>query len=79
MPRTSRLLRERRESAVTPLKVIEMVGERELIGLTRYWRSIRVTGVSDEDEDWMLGESMDGERKGGFPRVSGFVVKKLRW
>ncbi|BEI80594.1 hypothetical protein CcaverHIS002_0111230 [Cutaneotrichosporon cavernicola] len=30
--------------------------------------TIRVTGPSDDDEDWLVGESMDGERKGGFPR-----------
>jgi hypothetical protein len=30
---------------------------------------IRVTGVSDDDEDWLLGESLDGSRVGGFPRV----------
>jgi hypothetical protein len=35
---------------------------------TAYSR-IRVTGPSEDDEDWLVGESMDGERKGGFPKV----------
>ena len=30
---------------------------------------IRVTGQSDDDEDWLLGESLDGSRSGGFPKV----------
>ena len=30
-----------------------------------------MTGVSDDDEDWLLGESLDGSRVGGFPRVRG--------
>lgn len=29
-----------------------------------------MTGQSEDDEDWLLGESMDGSRSGGFPRVS---------
>lgn len=31
---------------------------------------IRVTGPSDDDEDWLVGETIDGSRKGGFPKVS---------
>jgi hypothetical protein len=31
---------------------------------------IRVIGPSPDDEDWLLGESIDGSRSGGFPRVS---------
>lgn len=30
--------------------------------------SIRVTGPHD-DEDWLVGESVDGSRAGGFPKV----------
>lgn len=30
--------------------------------------SIRVTGPHD-DEDWLIGESVDGSRTGGFPKV----------
>lgn len=28
-----------------------------------------MTGQSEEDEDWLLGESEDGSRSGGFPKV----------
>lgn len=31
--------------------------------------SIRVVGPSPDDEDWLLGESLDGSRAGGFPKV----------
>ncbi|GHJ86164.1 hypothetical protein NliqN6_2566 [Naganishia liquefaciens] len=34
--------------------------------------TIRVTGPSTDDEDWLVGESVDGTRKGGFPKD--FVV-----
>ncbi|KAI9634950.1 uncharacterized protein MKK02DRAFT_37826 [Dioszegia hungarica] len=30
--------------------------------------TIRVTGPSDDDEDWLLGETMDGSKSGGFPK-----------
>lgn len=30
---------------------------------------IRVTGPHDDDEDWVVGESLDGSRSGGFPKV----------
>nr|XP_018262261.1 uncharacterized protein I303_05277 [Kwoniella dejecticola CBS 10117]OBR84419.1 hypothetical protein I303_05277 [Kwoniella dejecticola CBS 10117] len=29
---------------------------------------IRVTGPSDDDEDWLVGENMDGSKSGGFPK-----------
>ncbi|KAJ9100021.1 hypothetical protein QFC19_005839 [Naganishia cerealis] len=35
--------------------------------------TIRVTGPSPDDEDWLVGESIDGSRSGGFPRD--FVVR----
>ncbi|KAJ9107396.1 hypothetical protein QFC21_000846 [Naganishia friedmannii] len=35
--------------------------------------TIRVTGPSPDDEDWLIGESIDGSRSGGFPHD--FVVK----
>lgn len=31
--------------------------------------SVRVTGPSPDDEEWLVGESLDGSRSGGFPRV----------
>lgn len=31
--------------------------------------SIRVTGPSDDDEDWLVGETLDGFKSGGFPKV----------
>lgn len=30
---------------------------------------IRVTGQSPEDEDWLVGETLDGSHAGGFPKV----------
>ncbi|WVF68909.1 hypothetical protein IAT40_003682 [Kwoniella sp. CBS 6097] len=30
--------------------------------------TIRVTGPSDDDEDWLIGETLDGSRSGGFPK-----------
>ncbi|WRT67866.1 uncharacterized protein IL334_004840 [Kwoniella shivajii] len=30
--------------------------------------TIRVTGPSDDDEDWLIGENIDGSKKGGFPK-----------
>jgi hypothetical protein len=32
--------------------------------------SIRVTGASADDEDWLFGETLDGTKSGGFPKVS---------
>lgn len=32
--------------------------------------SIRVTGPNpDDEEDWLVGETLDGTRSGGFPKV----------
>jgi len=39
---------------------------------------IRVTGQSDDDEDWLLGESLDGSRSGGFPKVSKILPARGR-
>ncbi|WVR06418.1 hypothetical protein IAU60_003449 [Kwoniella sp. DSM 27419] len=30
--------------------------------------TIRVTGPSDDDEDWLVGETLDGSKSGGFPK-----------
>ncbi|OXB37491.1 hypothetical protein J007_02726, partial [Cryptococcus neoformans] len=30
--------------------------------------TIRVTGQSPEDEDWLVGETLDGSHAGGFPK-----------
>ncbi|WWC70854.1 uncharacterized protein I206_104806 [Kwoniella pini CBS 10737] len=30
--------------------------------------TIRVTGPSDDDEDWLVGENLDGSKSGGFPK-----------
>ncbi|WVQ96424.1 hypothetical protein IAU59_003529 [Kwoniella sp. CBS 9459] len=30
--------------------------------------TIRVTGPSPDDEDWLVGETLDGSRSGGFPK-----------
>lgn len=30
--------------------------------------TVRVTGPSEDDEDWVIGESLDGQRTGGFPK-----------
>ncbi|KIR36142.1 hypothetical protein I352_01088, partial [Cryptococcus deuterogattii MMRL2647] len=30
--------------------------------------TIRVTGPSPEDEDWLVGETLDGSQAGGFPK-----------
>jgi hypothetical protein len=38
-----------------------------------------VTGPSPDDEDWLVGESLDGTRKGGFPKVSLGVNKSCAW
>ena len=33
-----------------------------------------MTGQSDDDEDWLLGESLDGSRSGGFPKASKLTI-----
>lgn len=38
--------------------------------------SIRVTGPH-EDEDWLIGETVDGTRTGGFPKVCQQGVRAL--
>ncbi len=39
-----------------------------------------MTAQGDDDEDWLIGESEDGERKGGFPKVScGEKAERDRW
>lgn len=30
---------------------------------------LRITGPSPDDSEWCIGESMDGKRRGGFPKV----------
>lgn len=39
------------------------------MGLLTIVCRIRVTGQSPEDEDWLVGETLDGSHAGGFPKV----------
>ena len=41
--------------------------------------SIRVTGPSDDDEDWLVGETLDGSRSGGFPKVCQIGPLAVDW
>ena len=39
---------------------------------------IRVTGPSPDDDDWLAGETLDGSKSGGFPKVTDFLLRHAR-
>lgn len=62
------LLLESRQRDRRPSPTFVFVSPRHHNLHTQLTRSIRVTGPHD-DEDWLIGESVDGSRAGGFPKV----------
>lgn len=48
---------------------LTLICSQECVRLLTAVCRIRVTGQSPEDEDWLVGETLDGSHAGGFPKV----------